>query len=108
MELTFGDDDVYAEITAHFVPLKFDVTSSSDENFDRRSRYSADTLPAVVFMGVDGSVLGRVRKMTEPDDMLKIVQPEPIQRGDTSGPPSTIGPGSACAFCWITRPNPSE
>ncbi|MDB4952798.1 MAG: Protein-disulfide reductase [Myxococcales bacterium] len=75
MELTFGDDDVYAEITAHFVPLKFDVTSSSDENFSRRSRYSADTLPAVVFMGIDGSVLGRVNKMTEPDDMLKLVTP---------------------------------
>jgi thiol:disulfide interchange protein DsbD len=73
MELTFGDDDVYAEITSHFVPLKFDVSSSSDENFDRRSRYSAETLPAVVFMGVDMSVLGRVRKMTEPDDMLKLV-----------------------------------
>lgn len=71
--MTFGEDDVYAAITAQFVPLKFDVTSPDDINFDRRSRYSALTLPAVVFMGVDGSVLGRVKKMTEPPAMMKLL-----------------------------------
>jgi thioredoxin:protein disulfide reductase len=75
LELTFGDDDVYEAITSHFVPLKFDVTESSDENLERRGRYKADTLPSVVFMGTDGAVLGRVNKLIEPDEMMKIVGP---------------------------------
>jgi thiol:disulfide interchange protein DsbD len=75
LELTFGDDEVYEEITKHFVPLKFDVTDANDVNFERRSRYGADTLPSVVFMATDGSVLGRVNKMVEPEDMLSILRP---------------------------------
>ncbi len=75
LELTFGDDEVYEAITSHFVPLKFDVTEASDENLERRGRYKADTLPSVVFMGPDGTVLGRVNKMIEPDAMMKIVGP---------------------------------
>ena len=73
LELTFGDDDVYEAITSKFVPLKFDVTDSSDINFNRRSRYKADTLPSVVFMSADGKVLGRVNKMVEPEDMLPVI-----------------------------------
>jgi thioredoxin:protein disulfide reductase len=75
LELTFGDDEVYEVITAHFVPLKFDVTEPSDVNLERRSRYKADTLPAVVFMGTDGAVLGRINKLIEPDEMMKILGP---------------------------------
>jgi thiol:disulfide interchange protein DsbD len=75
MELTFGDDDVYAQITQHFVPLKFDVTESTDVDMANRQRYGADTLPSVVLMGTDGSVLARVQKLTEPDDMLGILSP---------------------------------
>jgi thiol:disulfide interchange protein DsbD len=76
MELTFGDDDVYAAIMAKFVPLKFDVTSSTDVNFERRSRYGADTLPSVIFMSPDGTVLERVSKEVGPDDLLgKVVKP---------------------------------
>ena len=37
-----------------------------------------------------------------------MVQPLPTQRGSTSGPPSTTGPGAAWALCWMSRPNPSE
>ena len=40
--------------------------------------------------------------------LLKIVQPLPTQRGSTTGPPSTTGPGSAWLFFWISRPKPSE
>jgi thiol:disulfide interchange protein DsbD len=75
LEKTFGDDDVYTAITDRFVPLKFDVTESSDENLTRRTRYKADTLPSVVFMGADGTVLARVNKLIEPDAMMKIVVP---------------------------------
>ena len=40
--------------------------------------------------------------------LLKMVQPLPTQRGLTTGPPSTSGPGSAWIFFWISRPKPSE
>ena len=40
--------------------------------------------------------------------LLKMVQPLPTQRGSTTGPPSTTGPGSAWIFFWISRPKPSE
>ena len=75
LELTFGDDEVYEAITSKFVPLKFDVTENNDVNDERKSRYDSLTLPSVVFMAPDGAVLGRVRGMMEPDEMLKIVVP---------------------------------
>jgi thiol:disulfide interchange protein DsbD len=75
LELTFGDDEVYDMITQHFVPLKFDVTEDSAANDEKKARYDSMTLPSVVFMTPDGTVLGRVRKMMEPDDMLSILRP---------------------------------
>ena len=75
LEITFGDDEVYDAITSKFVPLKFDVTEDTSANAALKSRYGSDTLPSVVFMDADGNVLGRVRKMLEPDDFLKIVVP---------------------------------
>jgi thiol:disulfide interchange protein len=73
LELTFGDDEVYKAITDKFVPLKFDVTANNDVNDERKARYDSITLPSVIFMAPDGSVLGRTRKMLEPDDFMKIV-----------------------------------
>ena len=87
MELTFGDDDVYKAITTKFVPLKFDVTKSTDENDARRSRYQAQTLPSVLFMSPDGTVLARISKLTEPDAMLQIV--DPAARKVDGGPTAT-------------------
>jgi thiol:disulfide interchange protein len=75
LELTFADPDVYDAISTSFVPLKFDVTDSTDTNMERRSRYGADTLPSVVFMSADGTVLGRVREYIEADAMMNIVTP---------------------------------
>lgn len=75
LELTFGDDDVYPEITANFVPLKFDVTKDNDENTAKKLRYDALTLPSVIFMSPDGKVLGRVRRMMEPDEIMTIIGP---------------------------------
>jgi thioredoxin:protein disulfide reductase len=75
LELTFGDDDVYGEITANFVPLKFDVTTDNDANTAKKLRYDSVTLPSVIFMTADGKVLGRVRKMMEPDEILTVIKP---------------------------------
>jgi len=75
LELTFGDDDVYDGITKNFVPLKFDVSNDDAISAERRGRYKAGTLPAVVFLTTDGRPVGRVDHMMEPDEMLGLLGP---------------------------------
>ena len=75
LELVFGDDDVYEAITGSFVPLQFDVSEGTDEDMARRARYGAATLPAVVFLDTEGNVLGRVKDLVEPDEILDIIRP---------------------------------
>jgi thiol:disulfide interchange protein DsbD len=75
LELTFGDDDVYELITSHFVPLKFDVSNDDATSAQRRTRYKAGTLPAVVFLSADGHTVGRVDHMMEPDELLGVLRP---------------------------------
>lgn len=60
LELRFGADDVYQELTKSFVPLKFDVTEGTDVDRERRDRYRAQTLPAVVLVSPERDVLGRI------------------------------------------------
>lgn len=75
MERTFGMDKVYSALTANFVALKFDVTQDSDENNDKKARYGAQTLPAVLFIDpVDGTVLQRIRKEVEEAELLEIIR----------------------------------
>lgn len=75
LELTFGDDEVFDEITASFVPLKLDVSDSNDANQALQARYDAKTLPAVIFVHPDGTELGRIKEMVEPEEMLDVVRP---------------------------------
>jgi thioredoxin:protein disulfide reductase len=75
LELTFGDDDVHDAITKNFVPLKFDVSTDDATSAERRGRYKAGTLPAVVFLTTDGHPVGRVNRMMEPDEMLELLGP---------------------------------
>jgi thiol:disulfide interchange protein DsbD len=75
LELTFGDTDVYALISANFVPLKFDVSDDNAISAERRARYKAGTLPAVVFLSPDGHTVGRVNRMLEADPMVQLLQP---------------------------------
>ena len=79
LELTFGDDDVYDAITKNFVPLKFDVSTDDATSAERRGRYKAGTLPAVVFLTTDGRPVGRVNRMMEPDEMLDLLGPSITQ-----------------------------
>ncbi len=71
LERTFGDSEVFEQITKNFVPLKFDVTDGSDQDLERKHRYHAETLPAVVFMAPDGTPVGRVNQLIEPPEMLE-------------------------------------
>ena len=75
MELTFGDDEVYDAITASFVPLKLDVSEGDAEDKAHQETYGAKTLPAVIFLDTSGNVLGRVKILIEPDEMLEVVRP---------------------------------
>jgi len=75
LELTFGDDDMYEQITKNFVPLKFDVSNDDAISAERRARYKAGTLPAVVYVSTDGHPLGRVDHMMEPDELKGILGP---------------------------------
>jgi thioredoxin:protein disulfide reductase len=94
LELTFGDDDVYFDLTAKFVPLKFDVSANSDINDERKARYDSITLPSVVFMSPDGAVLGRVRKMLEPDDFNKILKPAIAKLSASAATPTPVDTAS--------------
>jgi len=75
LEITFGMPDVYDEITANFIPLKFDVTEGTDEDQERKDRYKAGTLPAVVFLDSEGNRLAHIKRMMDADEMLKVVRP---------------------------------
>jgi thioredoxin:protein disulfide reductase len=75
LELTFGDSDVYELITKNFVPLKFDVSNDDEVSTERRSRYKAGTLPAVVWLSTDGKTVGRIDRMMEPDEMIEVLKP---------------------------------
>ncbi|HEX8111400.1 MAG TPA: cytochrome c biogenesis protein CcdA [Kofleriaceae bacterium] len=75
LELTFGDDDVYEQITKNFVPLKFDVSDDNETSAERRNRYKAGTLPAVIYLSTDGHALGRVDHMMEPDELAGVIGP---------------------------------
>jgi thiol:disulfide interchange protein DsbD len=75
LELTFGDDDIYELITKNFVPLKFDVSNDDEISAERRGRYKAGTLPAVVYISADGHPVGRIDHMMEPEEMLGVLKP---------------------------------
>ena len=75
LELTFGDDEVHDAIMRNFVPLKFDVSDDDDLSTDRRARYKAGTLPAVVFLSADKREVGRIDRMMEPDQLLGVLGP---------------------------------
>jgi thioredoxin:protein disulfide reductase len=85
LELTFGDADVYDLITKNFVPLKFDVSNDDEVSAERRARYGAGTLPAVVYLSTDGHAVGRVNRMMEPEELMEILKPAIIKlRAGTS------------------------
>lgn len=75
LELTFATEGVYEHLVDNYVPLKFDVTEGTDADEERQERYSAETLPAVVFVDAQGRELGRVSKYLPAGDFMKKVEP---------------------------------
>lgn len=75
MEKTFGRPDIYDAITKSFIPLKIDVTDTDNAaNRALQAKYKSQTLPSVVFLDPDGTILQRIRKETEADEMLVVIQ----------------------------------
>jgi thioredoxin:protein disulfide reductase len=76
LELTFGDDEVYEKITANFIPLKIDLSDPDDPvGVEQTARYKRTTMPHVVMMATDGTELGRLKELVEPDAMLDTLRP---------------------------------
>ncbi len=68
------DPGVAAPLAASFVPLRFDISEGTDTDMELRERYGAKTLPALVFMAADGSVLGRVTELLDPPQLAEAVK----------------------------------
>ena len=101
LELRFGNDEVYEAITENFVPLKFDVTSGTDEDKERRARYRAETLPAVVLVTPERGVLGRIGgkpdgTLPSETEILGIIAPAAaaLKSPSAAAPPSAAPSGS--------------
>jgi thiol:disulfide interchange protein DsbD len=92
LELTFGDDEVHAAITKNFVPLKFDVSNDDATSTERRNRYKAGTLPAVVWLTTGGHTVGRINHMVEADELMPVLRAAIAQL--RSG--TTIAAGAPC------------
>jgi thiol-disulfide isomerase/thioredoxin len=59
VEEVLRDDTVFGVLSENFVPLHFDITKLSDRHTALQAKYHAPTLPAVIFVDVDGRELGR-------------------------------------------------
>ena len=75
LEHTFADPEVYAAINDNFVPLKFDVSDDNAENDARKAKYDAGNLPAVRYLTPDRKPIGKIDRVVEPAEMMKILTP---------------------------------
>ncbi len=73
LEKTFSAAGVFERISAGYVPLKFDVTKQSKSEKANQEKYSAKTLPAVIFLTADGVELRRVSSEVSASKMLEVL-----------------------------------
>jgi thiol:disulfide interchange protein DsbD len=74
IEKVFGEKEVFTALNNDFIPLKFDVSKSSDANEALQARYQATSLPAVLFLDSDGNELMRYTgKTPDAKSMLKFI-----------------------------------
>ena len=59
----FGHPDVHAFLESQYVLLKFDLTETSDADFDAKEKWSADQLPTVIIVDSSGN---ETRRFSEP------------------------------------------
>ncbi len=71
---TFSAENVHAEITSGYVPLKFDVSKGTDADEQLQEKYGAETLPAVILLDAEGRELGRIGEFVGPDEFMKVLR----------------------------------
>lgn len=92
---TFAHPEVYAALMP-FVWIKVDVTRETDQQTALRTRFGADTLPAVLLLSPEGKVLQRVTELVGPEQFLPMVRralaqtrPPAADRAPPRPPPAT-------------------
>jgi len=73
-KLTFAKSPVYETILDNFVPLKFDMSASSDANDKIQEKFDSGT-PTVIFFAADGTELARIREFKAPGAFMKVLEP---------------------------------
>lgn len=93
LEHTFADGGVFDELAEHYVFLKFDVSEGTDVDEARQEKWSAETLPAVIFADAAGTEHGRVDKYIGVEDFLPVLR-QAVTRLRGQAPQAT-GPAPA-------------
>ncbi len=74
IEKVFGEPEVFELLNADFVPLKFDVSDSTDADQVLQEKYKATSLPAVLFLDAEGNELLRyTNKTPDVESMIKTI-----------------------------------
>jgi thiol:disulfide interchange protein len=102
-----GHVRLYEALTGAFVPLKFDVSEDNAQNADRKKRYGVGgSLPNVVFLTSDGTVVGRVDQDTKDylkvAGLMKVVRPA-VAAVTATGRPLEWTTDEATAFAAAKR-----
>ncbi len=85
IEKVLGEPDVHTVLNEDFVPLKFDVSDSTDADQALQERYKATSLPAVLFLDAEGNELLRyTNKTPDAKSMLKTIADAKKQLRDAS------------------------
>jgi thiol:disulfide interchange protein DsbD len=75
IEKVFGKPEVHTELSSNFVPLKFDVSESTDADQALQERYKASSLPAVLFLDAEGNELLRyTHKTPDVESLLSTIK----------------------------------
>jgi bifunctional DNase/RNase len=75
IERVLGEHEVHHAVNSDFVPLKFDVSESSGADRALQVRYSASSLPAVLFLDAEGNELVRyTNKTPDATSMLSTIK----------------------------------
>jgi hypothetical protein len=103
---TYGDPDVQAAITAHYVPLRID----QDARPDLANRYREFGWPATIVFAADGSEIVKRRGFISPQGMRRLLativadpSPEHAAMVDTRAPAVVGGLADAVRQALLTR-----
>ncbi len=75
LELTFAKEGVFEMLAANYVPLKLDVSEATDADDELQDKYRAASLPAVIFLGPDGTEYGRISQYVAADEFMEVLRP---------------------------------